>query len=168
MTDLLAARTQMAISLGFHIIFAIVGMGMPLLMVIAEGIYLRTKAGSKPKTISFASSPAEGKKWIDAYNKQLELNWEPFARATFQTHCANCHAVDTKAVGPPLKGLFGKTQTVIYADGTKKEITVDHDYLHNALRNPMSVYPEGYLPAMPPLPISDKEVDILIRWIKSM
>ncbi|MEN8864273.1 MAG: GDSL-type esterase/lipase family protein [Akkermansiaceae bacterium] len=133
-----------------------------------QRIYLCTKAGTKPKTISFASSPTEGEKWITAYNKQLELNWEPFARATFQTHCANCHAIDTKAVGPPLKGLFGKTQTVIYADSTKKEITVDHDYLHEALRNPISVYPEGYLPAMPPLPISDKEVDILIRWIKSL
>ena len=36
MTDLFAARSQMAISLAFHIIFAIVGIGMPLLMVVAE------------------------------------------------------------------------------------------------------------------------------------
>ncbi len=43
MSDLLAARSQMAMSLGFHILFAAVGIGMPLLMVIAEGLYLRTK-----------------------------------------------------------------------------------------------------------------------------
>ncbi len=36
MSDLLAARSQMAISLAFHIIFAVVGIGMPLLMVLAE------------------------------------------------------------------------------------------------------------------------------------
>ncbi|HQW66225.1 MAG TPA: cytochrome ubiquinol oxidase subunit I [Gemmatimonadales bacterium] len=36
MTDLLAARSQMAMSLGFHIVFAVIGIGMPLLMVIAE------------------------------------------------------------------------------------------------------------------------------------
>ncbi len=36
MTDLLAARSQMAMSLGFHILFAVAGMAMPLLMVIAE------------------------------------------------------------------------------------------------------------------------------------
>ena len=42
MTDLLAARSQMAMSLAFHILFAVVGMAMPLLMVIAEGMYLRT------------------------------------------------------------------------------------------------------------------------------
>src|SRR5919204_702057 len=41
MTDLLAARSQMAVSLAFHIIFAAVGIGMPLLMAIAEGLHLR-------------------------------------------------------------------------------------------------------------------------------
>ena len=36
MSDLLAARSQMAISLGFHIIFAMIGIGMSALMVLAE------------------------------------------------------------------------------------------------------------------------------------
>ena len=43
MTDLLAARAQMAMSLAFHIIFAMVGMAMPLLMVLAERRWLRHK-----------------------------------------------------------------------------------------------------------------------------
>ena len=43
MTDLLAARAQMAMSLAFHIIFAVVGIAMPLLMVIAEGMWLKTR-----------------------------------------------------------------------------------------------------------------------------
>jgi cytochrome d ubiquinol oxidase subunit I len=43
MTDLFAARSQMAISLGFHIIFAAVGVALPLLMVIAEALWLKTK-----------------------------------------------------------------------------------------------------------------------------
>jgi cytochrome d ubiquinol oxidase subunit I len=42
-TDLLAARLQMALSLGFHILFAVAGIGMPLLMVLAEGWWLRTR-----------------------------------------------------------------------------------------------------------------------------
>jgi cytochrome d ubiquinol oxidase subunit I len=42
-TDLLAARAQMAMSLAFHIIFAMVGMAMPLLMVLAERRWLRHK-----------------------------------------------------------------------------------------------------------------------------
>src|SRR5581483_5208883 len=42
MSDLIAARSQMAMSLGFHIIFAVVGIGMPLLMVLAERRWQRT------------------------------------------------------------------------------------------------------------------------------
>src|SRR5215203_5273064 len=43
MDDILAARSQMAMSLAFHIIFAAIGIAMPLLMVIAEWQFLRTK-----------------------------------------------------------------------------------------------------------------------------
>jgi len=42
MSDLIAARSQMAISLAFHIVFAAVGIGMPVLMAIAEWMALRT------------------------------------------------------------------------------------------------------------------------------
>jgi cytochrome d ubiquinol oxidase subunit I len=42
MSDLLAARSQMAMSLAFHIIFAVVGIGMPVLMVIAERRWQKT------------------------------------------------------------------------------------------------------------------------------
>src|SRR6266404_6174189 len=45
MNDLLAARSQMAMSLAFHIIFAAVGIAMPLLMVIAEWRWLRSREG---------------------------------------------------------------------------------------------------------------------------
>lgn len=42
MPDLLAARAQMAMSLGFHIIFAVVGIAMPVLMVVAERRWQRS------------------------------------------------------------------------------------------------------------------------------
>jgi cytochrome d ubiquinol oxidase subunit I len=42
-TNLLAARAGMALSLGFHILFAVTGIGMPLLMVFAEWRWLRTR-----------------------------------------------------------------------------------------------------------------------------
>ena len=41
--DLLAARLQMAISLGFHILFAVAGMAMPCLTVLAEWRYYETR-----------------------------------------------------------------------------------------------------------------------------
>ena len=43
MRDLLAARSQMAMSLAFHIVFAAIGIGMPVLMAIAEWRWLRRK-----------------------------------------------------------------------------------------------------------------------------
>ncbi len=43
MEDLLAARLQMAITLMFHIIFGAVGVGLPLLMVISELKWLKSK-----------------------------------------------------------------------------------------------------------------------------
>jgi cytochrome d ubiquinol oxidase subunit I len=42
MDSLIAARLQMALSLAFHMIFAAVGIGLPLLLVIVEGLWLRT------------------------------------------------------------------------------------------------------------------------------
>jgi cytochrome d ubiquinol oxidase subunit I len=69
MSDLMAARTQMGSSLGFHIIFAAIGIGLPLLMVIAEGIHLRTgnpaylalaKRWSKAFAITFAVGAVSG------------------------------------------------------------------------------------------------------------
>src|SRR6185503_6803119 len=41
MSDLGFARAQMGMSLAFHIIFAAAGIGMPVLMAVAEAAYLR-------------------------------------------------------------------------------------------------------------------------------
>jgi cytochrome d ubiquinol oxidase subunit I len=41
-SDLLAARLQMGTSLGFHIVFAVLGMGLPVLLLVTEGLWLRT------------------------------------------------------------------------------------------------------------------------------
>lgn len=42
MDNVLAARALMGVSLGFHIIYATIGIGLPLMLMIAEGIALRT------------------------------------------------------------------------------------------------------------------------------
>ena len=43
MAELDLARAQMAMLFAFHILFAVAGIGMPVLMVIAEGAHLRTR-----------------------------------------------------------------------------------------------------------------------------
>jgi cytochrome d ubiquinol oxidase subunit I len=57
MEDLLAARTQMAVSLMFHILFAIAGMAMPVLMAISEGLWLRT---GEPRYLELTRRWAKG------------------------------------------------------------------------------------------------------------
>ena len=41
-SDFLFARSQMGMSLAFHIVFAAIGISLPVLMVISEALYLRT------------------------------------------------------------------------------------------------------------------------------
>lgn len=59
MDDLLAARFQMAFSLGFHIIFACIGMIMPFFMAISHFIYLKTgKPAYKILTVAWSKGVA--------------------------------------------------------------------------------------------------------------
>jgi cytochrome bd ubiquinol oxidase subunit I len=83
MSDLLAARSQMAMSLAFHIIFAVVGIGMPVLMVVAEQRYRRTgdpiclelaKRWAKGAAILFAVGAVSG----TVLSFELGLLWPGF------------------------------------------------------------------------------------------
>jgi cytochrome d ubiquinol oxidase subunit I len=85
MPDLLAARSQMAVSLAFHIIFAVVGIAMPVLMVIAErrwqktgdAIYLElAKRWSKGTAILFAVGAVSG----TVLSFELVLLWPEFMK----------------------------------------------------------------------------------------
>lgn len=83
MNDLLAARSQMGMSLAFHIIFAVVGIGLPLLMVVAERRWLVTgdqvylelaKRWSKGAAIMFAVGAVSG----TVLSFELGLLWPTF------------------------------------------------------------------------------------------
>jgi cytochrome d ubiquinol oxidase subunit I len=83
MSDLLAARSQMAVSLAFHIIFAVVGIGMPVLMVIAERRWQKTgdpiyldlaKRWAKGTAILFAVGAVSG----TVLSFELGLLWPAF------------------------------------------------------------------------------------------
>ncbi len=86
MSDLLAARSQMAMSLAFHIIFAVVGIGMPVLMVVAERRWQKTgdriylelaKRWAKGTAILFAVGAVSG----TVLSFELGLLWPAFMEA---------------------------------------------------------------------------------------
>src|SRR6476659_5360262 len=83
MENLLAARLQMAISLGFHMVFAALGIGLPLMMLVAEGLWLRrgrqvyldlARKWAKATGILFAIGAVSG----TALSFELGLLWPPF------------------------------------------------------------------------------------------
>ncbi len=85
MPDLLAARSQMGTSLAFHIIFALVGIGMPALMVVAERRWLATgdeiyyelaQRWAKGTAILFAVGAVSG----TVLSFELGLLWPGFMR----------------------------------------------------------------------------------------
>ena len=81
--DLLFARWQMGLSLAFHIVFAVIGMAMPVMMVVAEAAWLRTqdptyldlvKRWSKGTAILFAVGAVSG----TVLSFELGLLWPTF------------------------------------------------------------------------------------------
>ncbi|MBC7851051.1 MAG: cytochrome ubiquinol oxidase subunit I, partial [Chitinophagaceae bacterium] len=85
MDDLIAARLQMAMSLGFHIVFACIGMVMPFFMAVAHFKWLRTnnilyknitKAWSKGVAIFFATGAVSG----TVLSFELGLLWPTFMK----------------------------------------------------------------------------------------
>src|SRR5512136_2378473 len=83
MTDLLAARALFGLSLAFHIVFAAIGVAMPLLMVLAEWRWRRTgseahlelaKRWAKGTTILFAVGAVSG----TVISFELGLLWPRF------------------------------------------------------------------------------------------
>ena len=85
MDHVIAARAQMGTSLAFHIVFASLGVGLPLLVLAAEGLWLRTKrrayydlarTWSKGMAILFAVGAVSGT--ILAF--ELGLLWPQFMK----------------------------------------------------------------------------------------
>lgn len=85
MDDFIAARSQMALSLGFHIIFSCIGMVMPFFMAVSHYYWIKTKdvsylnvtkAWSKGVAIFFATGAVSG----TVLSFELGLLWPTFMK----------------------------------------------------------------------------------------
>ena len=85
MDTLTAARAQMEVSLGFHMIFAALGIGMPLMLLIAEALWLESgrehyralaRQWAKATALTFAVGAVSG----TALSFELGLLWPNFMR----------------------------------------------------------------------------------------
>ena len=81
--------------------------------------------------------------------------------------CLTCHSTDGRVmVGPTFKGAFGTKEIV--RDGREHEIVVDDAYLRRAIQDPAAQTVKGYPPAMPASPLSDKELQDVMDYIRSL
>ena len=85
--------------------------------------------------------------------------------------CMTCHSLDgTKLVGPSIKGIYGKTETVVTA-GKERQITIDDEYIKRSILQPDADLTKGYTAGqmvVPPPQLTDEEIAYVIEYIKSI
>lgn len=86
------------------------------------------------------------------------------AQVAAQNACNTCHSVDgSQAIGPTWKDLYGSTRT--FVDGTTA--IADEAYIRESILNPTAKIVEGFVPSMPPLPLTEEQVDALVAYAKA-
>lgn len=82
--------------------------------------------------------------------------------------CIACHSLDGSAkVGPTLKGLFGRKESVVTA-GRERAITVDDEYIVRSIKDPNADVAKGFPPIMPAIPMSDEEMHEIVEHLKTL
>jgi len=82
--------------------------------------------------------------------------------------CIACHTTDgTPKIGPTFKGVFGKKEMVI-RDGKEQQIVIDEAFIKRKLLHPELERIKGFPPIMPPQQVSDKEIDDIIGYIRTL
>ena len=112
----------------------------------------------------------EFKKWYQT-GKEMEAKLPPSGTQLFQERgCKACHSIDgAPGLGPTLKGLFGKTVTVL-TDGKERKLVADEAYLRKSILEPNVDIVKGFPPIMPPLKglLTDQEIDALVSYLKEL
>ena len=80
--------------------------------------------------------------------------------------CTSCHSVDdTTKIAPPWKGLYGSQIELV--DGSL--VIVDDAYLVESIKDPNAKIVKGFTRgSMPPVSLTDDEINSLVAYIKSV
>jgi cytochrome c oxidase subunit 2 len=112
---------------------------------------------------------ADAGKWIDTVppavaGRYLVIGDEQGGRSQ---GCTQCHRVDgTDAIGPSLKGIFGKQ--VQLADGST--VTADENYIRESIVDPQAKVVAGFQPVMPTYKgrLNDPQISAIIAYLKEL
>jgi cytochrome c oxidase subunit 2 len=112
----------------------------------------------------------EFKKWYQT-GQEMQAKLPSSGTQLFQERgCKACHSIDgTPGLGPTLKGLFGKTVTVL-TDGKERKLVADEAYLRKSILEPNADVAVGFPPIMPSQKglLTDQEIDALISYLKGL
>ncbi|USD39131.1 MULTISPECIES: cytochrome c oxidase subunit II [Ferrimonas] len=109
-----------------------------------------------------AASPASPSPSEPAEVEATELDGAQLAQVK---GCIACHSLDGRAgIGPSWLGLAGSERTL--ADG--RVVVADEAYLRRAMLEPAAELVQGYQPLMPPMPLTENEVQALIDYLKQL
>ncbi len=82
--------------------------------------------------------------------------------------CVACHSDDgSPLVGPTLKGIYGKSVTVM-AEGHEQVVKVDDGFITNKIRHPDQNVLAGYRPEMTALELDDQDIAQIIAYLKTL
>jgi cytochrome c oxidase subunit 2 len=101
----------------------------------------------------------------EAFAKQMSLSGAPLGESVFKKKgCEGCHSLDGSVrLGPSFKATYGTD--VKLADGST--VKMDDAYIRNSLLSPQGQSRPGFPPSMPVIPLSDKEIEGVIEFIKA-
>lgn len=109
------------------------------------------------------------KKWLQ--NQADPADLKPFERGAriYKARCISCHSIDgTTGTGPTWKNMYG--YEFAHTDGTKH--INDDQHIAEAIRYPnkhiRSDYPAGGMSAFPESLLSNKQVEYLIEYMKTL
>ncbi len=104
-------------------------------------------------------------KWVENPNAGVSLDPNEIMK---KYACAGCHSIDgSRLVGPSYKGLFGKIENVTSA-GAVRDVKVDDEYLRRSIQDPNADVVTGFPAAMPKMPVTDPEIEAIIKYIKEL
>ena len=85
-----------------------------------------------------------------------------------QKNCLECHSVDGRTmVGPTFKGLLGR-QEELSTEGVSRAVAVDEAQIRRGIQDPMSELVRGFPASMPTEPLSPRELDDIVAYIKTL
>ncbi len=101
----------------------------------------------------------------------VEVVQQMSGKTLYATYCSACHSLDgSKSIGPSLKGIIGKEETVI-VNGKEMKITVNSEYLKRSILKPQEELVKGYEQvAMPSFEniLKPEEIRKVVEFLKSI